>query len=223
MRRKVRNIVIFFAGLAFRLRRKQNLTDFELFVRNGYDRTLLEDIELDSSSICLDFGGYTGEFTARLNRKYSCEIHVFEPIEEYFLKLQLRFSKFSNVKCHNFAVGRKTESRTLQVDSDSTGEFATGEKIDAIFKSSDELTSFVSPPFGLIAMNIEGGEYELIEVLHASQLIRATRYILVQFHNLTSTSLDDRAKSRLLLMETHKMVWNYDFVWELWELDSKTQ
>jgi len=70
----------------------------------------------------------------------------------------------------------------------------------------------------LMKINIEGGEYELLERLLETKEILRIRNIQVQFHNI-----DKRAKVwveeiRRKLSDSHNPTFQYDFVWDNWQL-----
>ena len=71
----------------------------------------------------------------------------------------------------------------------------------------------------LIKINIEGGEYELLESLLENNLISIFTNIQVQFHDF----LLDNGKERMNkiqenLAKTHELTYQYEFVWENWKL-----
>ena len=70
----------------------------------------------------------------------------------------------------------------------------------------------------LIKINIEGGEYELLPAILKSGFIDRIKYIQVQFHNFITGADNKREQIRHELEKTHSEMWNYDFVWESWEL-----
>ena len=70
----------------------------------------------------------------------------------------------------------------------------------------------------LIKINIEGGEFDLLPEIIDSGLIKRIKYIQVQFHNFDAEAADARFRIRSMIKQTHREMWNYDFVWESWEL-----
>jgi hypothetical protein len=74
------------------------------------------------------------------------------------------------------------------------------------------------PMVDVIAINCEGGEYEILPRI--LELGLATRFvnILVQFHLLGESAHAKRDEIRNQLRQTHDEVFSYPFVWELWRL-----
>jgi hypothetical protein len=69
----------------------------------------------------------------------------------------------------------------------------------------------------LLKINIEGGEYELLEHIIEKTLQNKIRNIQVQFHTWIENCEDRRKNIQDILRKTHKLTYNYDFVWENWE------
>ena len=69
----------------------------------------------------------------------------------------------------------------------------------------------------LISMNIEGGEYELLKHLVTSPVIFKIKNIQVQFHDFIDNARTKRDILHIKLQNTHKLTYNYDFVWENWK------
>ena len=82
----------------------------------------------------------------------------------------------------------------------------------------------LSQKIDLMSINIEGGEYELLDRIIEIGMINNIVNIQVQFHqwypsykqsDLLRKSLQDR------LSITHKLTYCYDFVWEDWQIKSQ--
>ena len=67
-------------------------------------------------------------------------------------------------------------------------------------------------------MNIEGGEYDLIEHIIQQNLISNIRNLQIQFHRIDSDSPARYKNIVEQLSLTHTQIWNYQFVWESWSL-----
>ena len=68
----------------------------------------------------------------------------------------------------------------------------------------------------LLKINIEGGEFPLLEHLLDSGLVPKIRHLQVQFHDFTESAVSRRALIREKLSRTHSQDWCYPFVWESW-------
>jgi hypothetical protein len=65
-------------------------------------------------------------------------------------------------------------------------------------------------------VNIEGGEYELLERLIDTDLVRAIGDIQVQFHNFWPEAASRMENVQNGLRRTHTPTYQYRFVWENW-------
>jgi hypothetical protein len=70
----------------------------------------------------------------------------------------------------------------------------------------------------LIKINIEGGEYALLQRMIGKNIIRICDNIQVQFHNCFPDAANMRRDIRNVLKETHVLTYDYTFVWENWEI-----
>ena len=70
----------------------------------------------------------------------------------------------------------------------------------------------------LMKINIEGGEYELLDHLVEVGLISDIKNIQVQFHHFVPNA-EERMKSiHGELERTHMLTYQYKFLWENWKL-----
>ena len=67
----------------------------------------------------------------------------------------------------------------------------------------------------LMKINIEGGEYDLLERMAEADLIRRVRYFLIQFHEWYGNANVRRWRIRRQLRASHTEVWNYPWMFEL--------
>jgi len=199
-----------------RLRPYSTLSPIERFRRDGYADLITKNLGLNAASVVLDFGGYVGNYTATISDRYQSQIHVFEPVPEFFTVLQARFENQNNITLHEYGVAEGDDVRTFGVSADGTGAFAEGAGVSVSFRSADYLAEAMPPLIDLMAVNIEGGEYELIPALDRVGLLARTNRIFVQFHRVGPDPIGDRASCRRLLQATHTCIWSYDFVWEAW-------
>ncbi|HEY8723841.1 MAG TPA: FkbM family methyltransferase [Gaiellaceae bacterium] len=68
----------------------------------------------------------------------------------------------------------------------------------------------------LLKVNIEGGEYELLERMIQSGSVRAIKDIQVQFHDFVPNAALRMRRIQKALTETHELTYEFPFVWENW-------
>jgi len=68
-----------------------------------------------------------------------------------------------------------------------------------------------------MSINIEGGEYALLDHILESNLINKISYLQIQFHDISDTSEKHREEIRRKLELTHQEKFCFPFVWEGWQ------
>ena len=172
---------------------------------------------LNEDSIVFDLGGYKGDWTQKIYDKYKCNVYIFEPVPEFFRGICQRFK--GNPKIHPFNIGL--------ADKDSVKPLSIAADGSSIFKHSDNMIDITLKNIrgflkewhinyvDLIKINIEGAEYDLLEYMIDTQLIKIFKNIQVQFHCIENAKYR-RSEIQYKLKNTHHLTYNYDFVWENW-------
>jgi FkbM family methyltransferase len=68
----------------------------------------------------------------------------------------------------------------------------------------------------LMKINIEGGEYDLLDRMIQTRLVESIENIQVQFHNFTVNATRRMEHIQKDLERTHTSTYQYRFVWENW-------
>lgn len=191
------------------------LSPGEKFRKSGGMRLLMK-VDLPPQSHVLDFGGYHGDFSASIQPRDIARIDIFEPVPTFAEIIQNRFMDDYRIQVHAYAIGKTSRRERFTLDASATGKSNTGD-VDVEFREAGVLKEIQSDFFDLVKMNIEGGEYELIESLDEINYLRKIRTILIQFHNFNG---EDFSQARLTLSKTHTPVWQFEYVWERWDLNA---
>lgn len=203
---------------AYRLRPDASLTAHQRFFRDGHNELLFERQALDTSSVVVEVGGYLGDYTDEIVTRYGCTVHVFEPVPQFAQALRSRFRDCSSVRVHECGIGLSDSTAKLRLSADATGAWTTGEEITVPLRALADLREEFGPTIDLMAVNIEGGEYQLIEDLYSAHALPQIARLYIQFHRVHEASEQQMQRSRRLLSESHDLTWSYDFVWERWDL-----
>jgi FkbM family methyltransferase len=190
------------------------------FKANG-DQTLRLNYDLNENSIVFDLGGYKGEFTSDIYRRYGSTIYVFEPILEFYNSIKSEFSNVSKIHAFHFGLGGKNESMKISLTDNSSSVFIESDQFELIQIKSiiDFIKEKNITKVDLIKINIEGGEYEVLESLLENNLITIFNNIQVQFHDFIIENAQERMnKIQMKLAKTHELTYQYEFVWENWKL-----
>lgn len=177
-----------------------------------------------------DVGGYHGEWTKQMLIRYGCRSELFEPAPNSIAVCRETFGCNSRVRLH--AVGLGDEDRTARFNLLETGtsEFLDANEattfnaevvsvVDEIRKRiRDEVIEDRPGVLGCMKINIEGGEYAVLEKLIETREIRKFRCLLIQFHRQPPGYESRYTEITRRLSQTHRSVFAYPFVWERWVL-----
>ena len=184
---------------------------------------LLYEADIDANSIVIDAGAYTGEWAQEILDRYSPTIHAFEPDPRNYKQLQKRAEADSRLIPYEFGLGEKNESvrmtleylgSTIYSDSSNRKEAPSAEvKIRDI---ADTWKSLGLMHVNLMKINIEGAEFPLLERMIEMGLLKNVDCFMIQFHEWHPDAYRKRMKIREELSKTHRLDWDYHFVWEKW-------
>jgi FkbM family methyltransferase len=177
----------------------------------------LLDFDLHPDDVVIDVGAYRGHWLTDMFTRHQCRIVAVEPIKEYANEITAKFHPNNKIDVHTIGLGASDRSEVIHVQGDAsstvrgTGTPSTIEIVDAS-KWLDQLSSDIA----LMAINCEGGEYEIVPRLVETGHINRIRYLLIQFHQLNEDSDGEVSHIRDSLSKTHRLVFSYPYVWELW-------
>jgi FkbM family methyltransferase len=190
------------------------------FVRDGGDERVRRSCGLTSQSVVIDAGGYRGDWSAALIGACDPFVTIYEPIPAFHRQIAARFAGNPKITIRPVGMGSRSESRSLALASDASGTFAP---IDAQTRTVEVRMIDVAREFNrfdridLLKLNIEGGEYEVLERLLDSGCIGKVMLLRVQFHRFVPDAARRYRKIRHRLKRTHRLAWRYPFVWEEWQ------
>jgi len=204
--------------LAPKSRRRSNSEELARWWNDGGDARLRFNYPLTERSIVLDLGGYRGQWASDLYSRYRCPIAIFEPIASYADAIRERFRLNRDITVHQFGLGGCTRTEKLSLSEDATSQFRSeGPVEDVNIRDAAEWIAEESvSSIDLIKINIEGGEYELLERLLETGLVQRIDNIQVQFHDLFPEAAARMDRILAELMKTHVATYQYRFVWENW-------
>lgn len=187
------------------------------------DTVLRFAYDLGADSVVFDLGGYKGDFTQGIVDKYDCYTWVFEPVPEYAERICERFKDNNKVKVFNFGLAEKNSKETLYMQEDGSSVYRNRDSskiIEITYRCiSDFLKENNIKDINLMKVNIEGGEYSLMEHMIKTGEIRQVENLQIQFHNIKKMDARKRQKRiRTELEKTHELIWAYrPFVFDSWK------
>ena len=191
------------------------------------------DYPLTRDSVVMDVGAHKGQFSRIILDQFHCQILAYEPIQEFYLLAKEALLPFpwGSSKLVNCGLGGTTRDEKFIVKGDMSGAWADQGRIEDVHiraigselnyckNSFVHLSSLPNPWVDLIKINIEGGEYELLEAILDEGLAPQFRNIQVQFHGITALDpVRRRDAIRERLRATHEEMYCEPFVWEGWRL-----
>lgn len=189
------------------------------FFDEGFDKKYIDFSRLGANATILDFGGFTGEFTARALTETSATIHVFEAHPTYIAHLRARFKDTPRVIVHPFGLGGSDVTLNFSDAGDASSAVAGGAKsvagqiksVAGFFADHPELTTL-----DYVTINIEAGEYDLLPALIETGIVERITEMHVQFHLFERDHARQHADIVARIEKTHDPLWSYPFVWEGW-------
>lgn len=219
-------IAVFFRTLGKRINRPDQAW-MDILTRwkeeNGND-TLRMDYDLNQQSIIFDLGGYKGQWASDIFARYACRVEVFEPYPLFAAAITQRFQHNPKITVHTFGLDRSDEKQFLSVDADATSLFKTQGSDKAVEvelkRAKDFLQAGNFEQIDLMKINIEGGEYNLLEHLIEEGLITRLKNIQVQFHHFMPNAKARMQAIQAELSKTHELTYQFEFLWENWKIKS---
>jgi FkbM family methyltransferase len=184
----------------------------------------LLDFDLTEASTVFDLGGYEGDFASNMFCRYLSTVHVFEPVPAYCVQIRQRFVRNPRVHVHEVGLAGATRDAVLYPAQAGTSMFVdrmgAGDTVTIrLVRADDYIRELGVTGIDLMKINIEGGEYELLEHLLDTGWAERIRNVLVQFHEEVVPDAPERMRAiHERLARTHRATFQYEFVWENWEL-----
>lgn len=188
------------------------------------DKTLLLKHPFKSDAVVFEIGAYKGKWVESIHNLYRCHIYAFEPVRQFYQEMTRKFKNEDRIHIKNYGISNKSGIFRIRVQEDASSFYIKDGKEENIeLKSVLEVFSEISmPEVDLMQINIEGGEYDLIEALLDTGLISKIRKLQVQFHNCVENSEARYKKIKNRMLETHTVAFSYPFLWEGWEIKKPT-
>lgn len=192
------------------------------WLRDKGDEKLSLDHPLDENSIVVDLGGYLGEWSVEIFKKYNCNIHIFEPVNNYYLEIK-KVLPSSKIKINQYGLANETYTTSINIGAEASSVFKTGGEQETIrlVNFMDYIKENGIQKIDLIKINIEGAEYDLLEYLVKTDYINHIHNIQVQFHDFFPDSGKRMKAIQKNLSKTHRLTFQYPFIWENWRLKSE--
>jgi FkbM family methyltransferase len=185
---------------------------------------------LDSNSVVIDIGGYTGKWAEEIIKKYDPYVYIIEPVPQFYQVLTEKFKDNPKVTLLNVGVSNQDKKDYIFLNRDNSSIFSNtsslensaSEKVEVSFLTMKSLLTKINRlNADLIQVNIEGAEYSLLEHMIEERTILNFVAIQIQFH-LGIESAESRREKIIEKMQAlgFKNIFSYPNVWEGWRLEN---
>jgi len=192
---------------------------FRFWVGRRGDQTLRLDYPLGPDSMVVDVGGYEGQWTSDIYARFRCRVLVFEPVPEFAQLLAERFVFNGDVEVIPLGLAGTSRREEMLLNGDSSSACRSGgRRVSAdLVEAGAYFEQRGISEIDLMKVNIEGGEYELLEHLMDSGWIgRRIGHLQIQFHDVVPDAGARTASIRRRLAESHRCDWSHEPFWESW-------
>lgn len=208
---------------AYVLKKPESILALE-FIKNDKIKDFRHSYNLKDSPTIFDCGAFKGEWTIKMLEKYkhlNPTFYCFEVVNDYVIYLNKIFSDNPNVNIFPFGLGFGNHKITFQISDIATSVYLSGSSHNLQEGNIVDFSSFVIENsianIDLLKMNIEGGEYELLETIIDSGFVINCDNIQIQFHNYGQWSIERRNKIKTSLSSTHFLTYDYEWTFENWK------
>lgn len=183
---------------------------------------ILVDVDVPPGGLVFDVGAFDGGWTQRFlkhaDREGRADLRLiaFEPDPSSVARFRV-----VDPRVDVRAYGLAESDQMVQMALAGQGSTIYAEAGDLGF-TTVELRDVASVLEGetrldFVKVNIEGGEFALIDRLHETGWLQQTGTIIVQFHEFLPRAHRLRRRARRLLSETHDCTWDFPWVYERWD------
>jgi FkbM family methyltransferase len=208
--------------------RGRSLLEVHYYRRSIYDfiaatvakPDLLFDVDVDEHSVVLDVGAHDGQWSEEISRRHGSTIYAFEPDPTSFSRLVARLVDHANVVPLQYGLGGVDMTATMALDGPGSSIYARDGRFGTAQVQIRDVTTVLDElgieQVDLLKINIEGGEYDLLDRLIEAAWMPRIRQVSVQFHEWHPNAYSRRRSIRRAFRRHHEEVWNYPWVWEYW-------
>lgn len=186
------------------------------------EKRLRYEYDLPAHPVVFDLGGFEGDWSSEIAARYQAKIELFEPHPVFAANIEKRFKNNSDINIHVFGLGVRDEKLNLGTDAESTSTFKTKNTANVVEVDLKNAKDFIQKgnfqQIDLIKINIEGGEFELLEHLIEEGLITKFKELQIQFHHFVPNARKRMKAIQDELAKTHELTYQFEFLWENWKM-----
>jgi FkbM family methyltransferase len=181
---------------------------------------ILYDVPIDSSATVFDVGAYVGGWSQKVWDRYQPTIYAFEPAPGPHASVVEMFEGNDRVHAFDYGLGAEDATASLALAAAGSSIYdaeGTMGRVDVQIRDVvGVLEELGVEHLDVLKVNIEGGEYDLLDRLAETGWLPRIDHVLVQFHEWHPHAYRRRRRNRRALAASHEEVWCASWVWEYW-------
>jgi FkbM family methyltransferase len=196
---------------------------FDFMSATNVNTHILYEANIDSDSVVLDVGAFTGSWAQHIAERYDPLVYAFEPNPKAFEALQEKST--SNPKLRAMPYGLGDEDMTVEFtpngpassSGDERNRHLDTSRIKVDIADIDRIWRELQlGQVDLMKLNIGGAEFPLLDKMIRANLLNNVDCFIIQFHEWHPGAYQKRRTIREDLSKTHRLEWDYHFLWEKW-------
>lgn len=200
------------------------MTEIFRWKKDRGDINLRLKYPLNENSIVIDVGGYMGDYSSDICCKYNPYIFIFEPISAYYEAIKNRFSDNPKVTVIHAGLADEDTKSSISIQDAASSIYSKVESATEeirLISVIDFIRDHQISHIDLMKINIEGGEFKLLDAMINNNLLDIVNYYQIQFHHFVPGAQAKRKAIQLELEKGFDLQWDYPFVWESWQKKCK--
>lgn len=199
----------------------------EVFMKDGYRREWVAH-HLNHGAAVVDIGANIGLFAAWIAEHFpACQIVAVEPLPLNANIMRQNLKAFTQVNCVEAAV-TSNSSEPISFFSNNDGEFTdSATTIEGLFENKKRITvpavplaevlAMVDGPIGVLKIDCEGSEYDILFNSDPA-LLKRVQCVIVETHELATPGHNTAAVQQFLKdqgfeLSTHAVGAGLDIIW----------
>ncbi len=183
---------------------------------------ILVDVQLGEGDVALDVGAFDGTWAKRVaSRSSQATIYSFELSPSIAADLTTSVAEEPQIVVQPYGLGASDEAVRISRSGRGSSVYQHLDKGPTdegrIRDIADVWSDLALDRVALMKINIEGGEYPLLDRMIETGLLDQVDCFLIQFHEWLRGSHSQRRRIQRELRRSHEVVWDFPFVWERWQ------
>jgi FkbM family methyltransferase len=187
------------------------------------NKHILHEADIDADSVVVDVGAFTGAWAQNMVERYDPIIYAFEPNPNSFARLSEKAARNPKLRPQPYGLGDEDATVEFTLHGlgssmcDERSSHADTPRINVEIAAIDRVWKDLQlGQIDLMKINIEGAEFPLLDRMIKTNLLKNVRCFMIQFHEWHPGAYGKRKHIRRELSKTHRLEWDYHFIWEKW-------